>query len=79
MRQTLKNARNSTGKTQKEIATVIGISLRMYQDIEAGRREGKGYIWDRLQDLFGIDQRELRKVTETNEAVISDGQRNKQK
>jgi transcriptional regulator with XRE-family HTH domain len=60
MRQTLKNTRNATDKTQKEIASAIGISLRMYQDIESGRREGKGHIWDKLQDLFGIDQKELR-------------------
>jgi DNA-binding XRE family transcriptional regulator len=69
MRQTLKEARAKADKTQKEIATAIGISESMYKAIEAGNREGKGYIWDKLQDLFGIDQRELRKVTETNKAA----------
>jgi hypothetical protein len=32
----------------------------MYQDIEAGKREGKGHIWDALEALFGIPQRQLR-------------------
>jgi transcriptional regulator with XRE-family HTH domain len=74
VRLTLKNARKQSGKTQKEIAAAIGISERMYQDIEAARREGKGYIWDRLQSIFGLDQKDLRKVTFTKEAVWQDGQ-----
>jgi hypothetical protein len=45
----------------------------MYTALEGGTREGKGYIWDRLQDLFGADQKELRAL-HTKEAAISDGQ-----
>jgi DNA-binding XRE family transcriptional regulator len=63
MRLTLKQARIDADKTQKEIAKEIGISERYYQHIESGTREGKGRIWDRLQDLFGIDQKDLRKIT----------------
>lgn len=61
MRINLKQARNTASKTQKEIATAIGISERYYQHLEQGTREGKGYIWDALEALFKISQRELRK------------------
>jgi DNA-binding XRE family transcriptional regulator len=60
MRQKLKNAREKADKTQKEIATTIGISEIYYRNIEAGTREGKRHIWDALEALFGIHQRELR-------------------
>jgi DNA-binding XRE family transcriptional regulator len=74
MRQTLKEARARADKTQKEIAFAIGISESMYKAIEAGQREGKGYIWDQLQELFHIDQKDLRKITVIKEAVEQDGQ-----
>lgn len=61
MRHNLKKARNDSGKTQKEIAAAIGISTRYYQDLEANLREGKVHIWDALEDLFNIPQRQLRK------------------
>ena len=65
MRQTLKQARRSAGKTQKETAKAIGISERMYQDIERGIREGKGVTWDKLEALYEykIPQRKLREQT----------------
>jgi DNA-binding XRE family transcriptional regulator len=67
MRYKLKAARKRAGKTQKEMATAISISERMYQEIEAGRREGKGAIWDKLEALFDfkVHQRELREQTST--------------
>ena len=71
MRQTLKQARKAANKTQKETATAIGISERMYQDIENSRREGKGRIWDALEALFNTPQRELREPT--TKAAPTDG------
>jgi hypothetical protein len=40
----------------------------MYQQLEAGKREGKGHIWDALEALFDfkISQRELRENTQPN-------------
>ena len=61
MRLNLKKARADAGLTQREVAEKVGISLEMYTSIENGRREGKGHIWDKLQDLFG-DQKKLRAV-----------------
>ena len=62
MRQLLRASRAKAGKTQKEIALSIGISERYYQHLEAGTREGKGAIWDQLENLFDLPQRDLRKV-----------------
>jgi transcriptional regulator with XRE-family HTH domain len=60
MRQTLKIARKEAGIKQRETASAIGISLRYYQDREAGEREGRGRIWDALEALFDVPQRKLR-------------------
>ena len=60
MRQLLKNARMGSGMTQRETATAAGISERYYQHIEAGTREGKARVWDKLETLFGLHQRQLR-------------------
>ena len=79
MRQNLIDARESADLAIPQMAALLKITERYYRYIEAGRREGKGYIWDKLQDLFGIDQRELRKVAKTTQAVNEDGPRNEQK
>ena len=60
MRQILKQAREQAGATQKEIADKLGVSERYYQHIESGTREGKGWLWDELEALFQIPQRQLR-------------------
>ena len=61
MRPNLKAVRAKNDMTQKQAATILGISERYYQDIEAGVREGKAALWDKLEDLFRVPQRELRK------------------
>lgn len=60
MRANLKNARRAAGLTQEQLAEKLGISLRYYQNIEAGDRNGDFEIWDRLEDITGIHQRLLR-------------------
>lgn len=61
MRENLKNARRKAGMTQKEVAEYLGMTERAYQKIEYGTRIGKIETWDKLEDLFGIHQRILRK------------------
>jgi transcriptional regulator with XRE-family HTH domain len=78
MRKNLINAREGAQLSPREISKLLGITERFYRYIENGDREGKGYIWDRLQDLFHIDQKELRRVSQTKEAVDEDGQTTKQ-
>ncbi|GHV34564.1 hypothetical protein FACS1894187_05380 [Synergistales bacterium] len=74
MRQKLKIARKRARKTQKEIATAIEISERMYQHIEAGTREGKGTVWDKLEAFFEykIPQRELRENNTQENCITKD-------
>lgn len=62
MRENLKAARKAAHMTQQELADKLGISLRYYQQIEAGDRTGDFAIWDDLEDITGIHQRILREI-----------------
>ena len=62
MRENLKNARKAAGLTQQAMADKLEISLRYYQQIEAGDRTGDFEIWDNLEDITGIHQRILRAI-----------------
>lgn len=60
MRYRLKESRESKGMTQQQVADYLGMSWRNYQRIEVGKSLGSIATWDALEDLFGINQRELR-------------------
>ena len=60
VRETLKKARQDAGLTQKQVAEYLGMKERNYQRIESGENLGKITHWDMLEDLFGVNQRELR-------------------
>lgn len=62
-RRNLKEARKAAGMTQQQMAEKVGISLRYYQNIEAGSRTGDFEIWDALEDITGIHQRKLREIS----------------
>ena len=62
MRESLKSARRAAGLTQQAMSDKLGISLRYYQQIEAGDRTGDFAIWDDLEDITGIHQRILRET-----------------
>lgn len=62
MRRNLQNARKDAGMTQQAMADKLGITLRYYQQIEAGDRTGDFEIWDALEDFTGIHQRILRAI-----------------
>jgi Predicted transcriptional regulators len=64
MRRNLKEARRKAGMTQQQMADKLEISLRYYQNIEAGSRTGDFGIWDTLEDITGIHQRILREILE---------------
>lgn len=61
-RENLKAARRRAGLTQQQMADELGISLRYYQNIEAGDRTGDFTLWDALEDLLGVHQRKLREI-----------------
>lgn len=63
MRRNLKKARIKAGLTQQQMAEKLEISLRYYQNIEAGDRTGDFTIWDELEDITGIHQRILRELS----------------
>lgn len=62
MRENLKNARKAAKLTQQTMADKLGISLRYYQQIEAGDRTGDFEIWDNLEDITGTHQKILRAI-----------------
>ncbi len=63
MRKNLKEARRKAGMTQQQMADRLDISLRYYQNIEAGSRTGDFTLWDTLEDITGIHQRILREIS----------------
>lgn len=63
-RDALKQARGDAGMTQQAVADALGISLRNYQKIEAGTVLGRIEYWDALEDMFGVNQRELRRLVQ---------------
>lgn len=65
MREKLKQARKAAGMTQQQVADKLGISLRYYQNIEAGNRTGDFALWDILEDITGVHQRILREISNT--------------
>lgn len=62
MRETLKQARQAKGMTQKQVAEYLGMTERTYQKIESGEVVGRVDTWDSLEDIFEIHQRVLREI-----------------
>ena len=62
MRNNLKKARNAAGLTHRKMAIMLGIHERYYKAVESGERLGAIWMWDRLEDLIGINQRVLREI-----------------
>ena len=60
MREKLRQARIAAGMTQAETAARLIVSTRYYQKLEFGERTGRAPLWDALEDLFKVPQRELR-------------------
>ena len=56
--------------TQQQMADVLKISLRYYQNIEAGNRTGDFSLWDTLEDITGIHQRKLREISENHHGRV---------
>lgn len=65
-REVLKQARKQAGMTQQQVADRLQTSLRYYQEVESGKATGGFWIWDALEDLFGVHQRKLREIPGTH-------------
>ena len=62
MRNKLKQTRIENELTQVDVAKLIDISVRQYQHLEAGTRNTTPEKWDKLEDLLGVPQRQLRET-----------------
>lgn len=60
MRCILRTQRLKRGLTLRDVAKYLGLTKSAYGNIESGRRGTSPRRWDALEDLFGIDQRDLR-------------------
>ena len=67
-RQRLFLERVRRGLTQEQVAKQVGISRKGYSHIETARRGASTEVWDALEDLFKVDQRELRAISDAREA-----------
>ena len=77
MRSNLQKARKAHGLTQQAMADKLGIHERYYKAIESGERLGAIWMWDKLEDLLGVNQRVLREIrpgTEDNRQTHPDSQ-----
>ncbi len=54
MNNNIKLAREQSGKTQKECADILSITLRAWQSYEQGMREPKHEVLCRIADLFNV-------------------------
>lgn len=62
MRRNLQAARKAAGMTQQAMADKLGIHERYYKAIESGEKLGAIWIWDKLEDRLGVNQRVLREI-----------------
>ena len=62
MRENLKSARKAKDMTQQEMADLLNIDIRYYKSIESGERLGGIWMWDKLEDILGVNQRALREI-----------------
>ena len=51
----------------KQVSEHLNVTIRSYQRIESGEMLGSIRIWDALEDLFRIPQRELRLAVQRKE------------
>lgn len=61
-RARLINERLSRGLRCEDVADKINISRSTYSQLETGIRKGSEYIWNDLQNLFGVPKEELKQV-----------------
>ena len=72
MREKLRQARIAAGMTQEATAARLVITSRYYRRIEKGDCTGRAPLWDALEDLFKVPQRELREdAADSKEGVCS--------
>lgn len=59
-RELLNKTRKEKGISATQMAEKLGITRSYYLKIESGDRTGRPELWDAIEDIFGINQRNLR-------------------
>ena len=79
MRTNLINARKKIGYTQKQIAQVLEMTERHYQDLEAGTSDGSMKVWKKLRSLLNKTIDYLEQIEEKPQPIpqISDAAQKK--
>lgn len=62
VRKNLQQARKAAGMTQQAMADKLGVHERYYKAVESGEKLGSIWVWDRLEDILGVNQRVLREI-----------------
>lgn len=62
MRPNLIKARLDNGFTQEALGKQVGLSNKGVSALERGRMDTRPAIWDALEDILKVPQRELRKT-----------------
>ncbi|HHY66655.1 MAG TPA: helix-turn-helix transcriptional regulator, partial [Alicyclobacillus sp.] len=65
MRTRLRQERRSRRWTQCDMAAYLGMTERAYRHLESGTRNPSKETIDKLEDLFGVPQRELLALNST--------------
>nr|DAH99651.1 MAG TPA: Helix-turn-helix XRE-family like protein [Caudoviricetes sp.] len=60
---TMRTERLRRGWTQAYVAETVGVTLTAIQKIETGRRKPSYDVLCKLEDLFGLNHRDLFKVS----------------
>lgn len=69
MRKNLRKARKEKGLTQQAVADQLNTDVRYYKQIEYGERLGSIEVWDKLEDLFNVNQRILREISKNHHDI----------
>ena len=61
-RQNLIKARKLAGLTQTKLSQLVGVTVGAISHLESGRNGARPETWDKLEDILGVPQRQLREI-----------------
>ena len=68
----IRNARKSTGMTQKEVASILGVTESTYCGYETGKRQPDALKIGQMAKLFGVTGDYLLDIEETEKAPATE-------
>jgi DNA-binding XRE family transcriptional regulator len=67
IRLNLINARKKAGYTQSQLGQMVGATKQRISNLETGYYGTKPEVWDKLEDILQVNQRQLRELVEVQE------------